>query len=73
MVINFYPHQTTEQNIIVGEDTIKFRPGETIHTESSYKYTNEAFISMAREGGFDCEKVFVDTNGWFGVYILQPY
>src|SRR5258708_3330419 len=31
------------QKVRIGDDTIRFARGETIHTESSYKYTVESF------------------------------
>ena len=47
-----------------------FRPGETIHTESSHKYTVEAFQALARSGGWAPRRVWTDDAGLFSVHEL---
>ncbi|WP_243405300.1 L-histidine N(alpha)-methyltransferase [Solimicrobium silvestre] len=43
----------------------EFAQGESIHTENSYKYTQQAFLSLLAEAGFQKSKVWVDPNQWF--------
>ncbi len=59
-----------EQQVRIGEHTISFQPGETIHTESSWKYTRDAFGRLAADAGFKLQRFFTDQRGWFGVFIL---
>ncbi len=49
--------------------TIDFAAGETIHTESSYKYTVESFRALARDSGWSPFCVF--TDGLFCVHALR--
>ena len=60
-----------EQQVRIGEDTIGFQPGETIHTESSWKYTRDGFQQLAAKAGFGVQRFFTDERGWFGVFVLS--
>ena len=60
-----------EQQVRVGDHTFSFHPGETIHTESSWKYTQHAFGELAANAGFAVQKFFTDDRSWFGVFILR--
>jgi L-histidine Nalpha-methyltransferase len=46
-LVSMYP-----QEVCVGERIFRFRAGETIHTENSYKYTMESFQKLAGESGW---------------------
>ena len=50
--------------------TIEFRAGETIHTESSYKYTVESFGALARGAGWTPLAAWSDPHGYFSVQAL---
>lgn len=45
-----------------------FRPGESIHTENSHKYTVEAFQALARGAGWAPRRVWTDADGLFSVH-----
>jgi uncharacterized SAM-dependent methyltransferase len=47
-----------------------FRAGETIHTESSYKYTVESFVALARGSGWTPLAAWSDAQGYFSVQAL---
>ncbi|ODB96721.1 L-histidine N(alpha)-methyltransferase [Candidatus Thiodiazotropha endoloripes] len=49
----------------------KFEEGEYLHTENSYKYSPEEFISMAAMNGFKSLRYWVDDQGLFAIYLLQ--
>ena len=49
----------------------RFEPGERIHTESSYKWTPEAFVQLLRDAGFLRTRTWTDTDGWFGVFLAS--
>jgi L-histidine N-alpha-methyltransferase len=48
---------------------VKFRRGETIHTENSYKFTRDGVVSMLERSGFDLAQCWTDEREWFGVYL----
>ena len=58
---------------ILGSDKIfQISKGETIHTESSYKYSEEKIQKLATRSGFSIEKIFSDNNNWFDLVMLKP-
>ena len=44
---------------------VKFKSGETIHTENSYKYDLEALAALAKATGFTPSRVWFDSGGRF--------
>lgn len=59
------------QDVAVGSDTFAFAAGETIHTESSYKYTVETFRALAERAGWTWIQVWTDADGLFSVHALR--
>lgn len=59
-----------EQDIITGDGIVHFDTGESIWTESSYKYTLGEFARMAAAAGFGVCKYWTDERRWFAVYLL---
>ncbi|MGL5165182.1 MAG: L-histidine N(alpha)-methyltransferase [Afipia sp.] len=51
-------------------NTFSFRAGETIHTESSYKYSIERFTALARGSGWAPRASWTDPDGMFSVHAL---
>jgi len=62
---------TREQIVRVDGQRIRFRAGETIHTESSYKFTDERFAALAAEGGFRLVRTWKDPESLFSVRYLE--
>ncbi|HSD52951.1 MAG TPA: L-histidine N(alpha)-methyltransferase [Burkholderiales bacterium] len=54
----------------VGAHRFDFRPGETIHTEISCKYSVEEFQRRAARARFQAEKVWTDPANLFAVHLL---
>jgi dimethylhistidine N-methyltransferase len=54
---------------IAGEEVV-FAEGESIHTESSRKYSPEQFELIARASGWTVSRFWTDHKGWFGVFGL---
>lgn len=50
---------------------VSIEEGETIWTESSYKYTLDEFESLSRQAGLRVEKVWTDDNNYFSVQYLS--
>jgi dimethylhistidine N-methyltransferase len=44
-----------------------FEEGERIHTENSYKYTQEGFLALLAQSGFGAPQVWTDERQWFMV------
>jgi dimethylhistidine N-methyltransferase len=55
----------------IGEHEISFKLGESIWTESSYKYTLEEFAQLASTAGFVVEHVWSDAQKLFSVQYLR--
>jgi dimethylhistidine N-methyltransferase len=49
-----------------------FSAGESIHTESSYKYTVEQLEALLQEAGFNQTKIYTDAAAWFAVVCAKP-
>ncbi|MCK5124337.1 MAG: L-histidine N(alpha)-methyltransferase [Dehalococcoidia bacterium] len=58
------------QAVHVDGETISFTRGESIWTESSYKYDLDEFEQIAAVAGFRVERVWVDEREWFSVQYL---
>ncbi|MFP4144572.1 MAG: L-histidine N(alpha)-methyltransferase [Phycisphaeraceae bacterium] len=60
---------TRAQVATLGGESFSFRPGESIRTECSYKYTPDAFAELAE--GFRVGKVWTDPGRRFSVQYLE--
>jgi dimethylhistidine N-methyltransferase len=50
--------------------SFSFRPGESIHTENSYKYSLERFTALAKGSGWTPRKCWTDKARMFSVHAL---
>lgn len=55
------------QRVKVAGECFEFRAGETIHTESSYKYTPESLAALARGVGWEPVSVWMDDDRRFSI------
>ncbi len=60
-----------DQRVRVNGEIIPFAEGETIWTESSYKYSREQIADLASRAGFEVEKIWTDAEGLFSVQYLS--
>ena len=60
-----------EQTVPVAGRSIRFRRGETIHTENSYKYTLDALAGMAGEAGWRRLQLWTDPARLFSIQLLE--
>ncbi len=58
------------QRVSVCGKKIEFAPGETIHTECSYKYTIDSFGELAARSGWTRVESWTDRRDWFSVHVL---
>jgi dimethylhistidine N-methyltransferase len=68
--IEMHLESQADQKVMVCDRRIAFAAGETIHTESSYKYTVESFQALAAEAGWAPAAVWTDPDGRFSVHAL---
>lgn len=54
------------------EEVFHFEAEETIHTESSYKYTREKIAEFAEAAGFRIAELFTDERDWFALSLFTP-
>ncbi len=55
------------QRVAVGDTVFDFSKGETIHTESSRKYTLEGFAGLATRAGWQVADSWTDHNKYFAL------
>jgi L-histidine Nalpha-methyltransferase len=48
---------------------VRFLLGETIHTENSYKFTDESVLALLTRAGFRLRRQWSDAHKWFTVYL----
>ena len=61
---------TKAQKVRVLDWSFSFRPGESIHTENSYKYNLERFTALANDSGWTCRESWSDAERMFSVHAL---
>lgn len=69
--IEMHLESLRQQRIAVAGRTFDLAPGETIHTENSFKYTIEGFSALALESGWKAQHAFTDEERLFGVMLLE--
>ena len=65
--IEMHLESTREQAVRVAGRVFDFARGETIWTESSYKYDEEQLATVASTAGFRVDRLWTDANDWFWV------
>jgi len=60
-----------EQTVVIDGVAVHFHEGESIWTESSYKYAVEEFAEMASGQGLSLESVWTDDDGLFSVQLYS--
>lgn len=70
--IEMHLRSLKKQTVSIGSDfTFQLRQGETIWTESSYKFRCEDVAALARKTGFLCEIQWVDKDWPFAQSLLR--
>jgi len=59
------------QEIKIGEKLVGFELGESIHTESSYKYSVSEFQALGESAGFTPVEVWTDESQLFSVHYFE--
>lgn len=61
-----------DQTVAIGGESVAFTRGETIHTESSRKYSVDGFAALAASAGWRVTRVWTDDERLFAVMGLEP-
>jgi L-histidine N-alpha-methyltransferase len=71
--MEIYLESMTDQSVFVPaiDLDVKFKAGERLHTENSYKYTDAMIESILHESGFTLEHTWCDRKKWFGVHLAR--
>ncbi len=70
--IEMHLRSTADQMVGIGSDlTIRLRRGETIWTESSYKFKCDDIVALAGRTGFECEAQWIDEEWPFAQSLLR--
>ncbi|MEO8813533.1 MAG: ergothioneine biosynthesis protein EgtB [Caulobacteraceae bacterium] len=59
------------QTVRAAGETFSFVRGETIHTENSYKFSEERFADLAARAGWKVTNVWTSTAPKFAVFLLK--
>jgi dimethylhistidine N-methyltransferase len=59
------------QTVHIGGQAIAFAAGESIHTESSYKYSVQEFQALAACAGFRPRRCWVDERALFSIHYME--
>jgi uncharacterized SAM-dependent methyltransferase len=68
--IEMYLISKRPQTVRLQGRSITFRTGESIHTESSYKYSIDRFTALAKGAGWTPIASWTDPGGMFSVHAL---
>ena len=68
--IEMHLESMREQEVRVVGRRIRFRAGERIHTENSYKYSISQFQELARSANWQPHRVWTDEDNLFSVHEL---
>ena len=60
-----------DQRVSIGGHVIRFRAGESIHTENSFKYSVTGFQALASSACFEPVDCWMDAEKLFAVHYLQ--
>ncbi|MHB1677305.1 MAG: L-histidine N(alpha)-methyltransferase [Sulfuriferula sp.] len=65
--IEMYLEARSDLNVTWPGALRRFVQGERIHTENSYKYLPETFLSLLAQAGFGEARLWTDAHEWFAV------
>jgi L-histidine Nalpha-methyltransferase len=70
--IEMHLESLCDQTVQIDGKPVTFVPGETIHTENSYKFTERSVRALLDHAGFGSPRWFHDTSHLFGVALAHP-
>jgi dimethylhistidine N-methyltransferase len=70
--IEMHLESTVAQTVHIDDQQIVFAPGESIHTENSYKFTERGLRELLHDCSFSSPQWFEDANRHFAVALAYP-
>ena len=70
--IEMHLESVRDQIVRIADQHLWFVKGETIWTESSYKYDEDGFATLVAAAGFRLVKRWTDEREWFWIAFLEP-
>jgi dimethylhistidine N-methyltransferase len=69
--IEMHLESLRRQCVCIGDHSISFDRGETIHTENSRKFTIDSLLPLFEQTSWNLNKVWLDENRYFAVLLLS--
>jgi dimethylhistidine N-methyltransferase len=69
--IEMHLESRARQTVRILGRAFEFRVGETIHTESSHKFSVNTFTALAGAAGWTVSAILSDSADYFSVYVLR--
>lgn len=69
--VEMHLKSTIAQLVKVNQTVFRFKEGETIHTECSYKYSVEEFCELGAKAKLGIKKIWMDPDKLFCVYYFE--
>lgn len=69
--IEMHLESKINQDVTCFNSVINFKKGETIHTENSYKYSRNEFLSLIKQANYECLKIWSDQKNYFSIFCLK--
>ncbi len=60
-----------KHQVIAADQVLSFEAGETIHTESSYKFTIDSFSTLAASAGWQLQNYWQDDRAYFALFYFE--
>jgi L-histidine Nalpha-methyltransferase len=64
-----------DQTVLIPEADLEvhFVKYETIHTENSYKFSDESIRRLLHDSSFELGRTWKDDRGWYAVTLARPH
>jgi dimethylhistidine N-methyltransferase len=62
---------SADQQVRIAGRVFRFRAGESIHTENSYKYSPAEFGQLARSAGWEMQAQWLSAGDLFATYLIR--
>jgi L-histidine Nalpha-methyltransferase len=70
--IEMHLESRRDQVVRVAGRSFRFRAGERLHTENSYKYTPASIVALAATAGWRALRQWRDARDWFALALFAP-
>lgn len=70
--VEMHLESTARQTVRIGAtgQTMEFEEGERLHTENSYKFSEDRIRALAASSGLRVERLWMDDRRWFALALL---